>query len=131
MCTADTSLYSKCDQASDLWQQLKLATDFKSDLQSTAEWSTNWLVDFPQLLLFDRSNISGAIGVKTDRFFLKKKHIWRFWDSTSLQNWIGTLTLSLLPRLSQATAWIYYINYRNRSVRMLPFHLLPLLNLCS
>ena len=75
MCTADTSLYSKCDQASDLWQQLKLATDFKSDLQSTAEWSTNWLVDFPQLLLFDRSNISGAIGVKTDRFFLKKKHI--------------------------------------------------------
>ena len=76
MCTGDTSLYSKCDQASDLWQQLKLATDFKLDIQGTAEWSTNWLVDFPHFLLFDRSNIFGAIGVKTDRFFfLKKKHI--------------------------------------------------------
>ena len=31
----DTSLYSKCDQASDLWQQLKLASEFKSDLRDT------------------------------------------------------------------------------------------------
>ena len=29
----DTTLYSKCDQASDLWQQLELASDFESDLQ--------------------------------------------------------------------------------------------------
>ena len=28
----DTTLYSKCDQASDLWQQLKLASELKSDL---------------------------------------------------------------------------------------------------
>ena len=28
----DTSLYSKCDQASDLWQQLELASELKSDL---------------------------------------------------------------------------------------------------
>ena len=28
----DTTLYSKCDQASDLWQQLELASEFKSDL---------------------------------------------------------------------------------------------------
>ena len=31
----DTSLYSKCDQASDLWQQLKLASEFESDLRDT------------------------------------------------------------------------------------------------
>ena len=30
--TDDTTLYSKCDQASDLWQQLELASDFQSDL---------------------------------------------------------------------------------------------------
>ena len=30
--TDDTTLYSKCDQASDLWQQLKLASELKSDL---------------------------------------------------------------------------------------------------
>ena len=29
----DTTLYSKCDQASDLWQQLELASEIESDLQ--------------------------------------------------------------------------------------------------
>ena len=28
----DTTLYSKCNQASDLWQQLELASEFESDL---------------------------------------------------------------------------------------------------
>ena len=28
----DTTLYSKCDQASDLWQQLELASELISDL---------------------------------------------------------------------------------------------------
>ena len=28
----DTTLYSKCDKASDLWQQLKLASERESDL---------------------------------------------------------------------------------------------------
>ena len=28
----DTTLYSKCDQTSDLWQQLELASELKSDL---------------------------------------------------------------------------------------------------
>ena len=27
-----TTLYSKCDQVSDLWQQLELASELKSDL---------------------------------------------------------------------------------------------------
>ena len=29
----NTTLYSKCDQASDLWQQLKLASELESDLR--------------------------------------------------------------------------------------------------
>ena len=32
-------------QASDLWQQLELAVEVKSDLQDIADWSKNWLVD--------------------------------------------------------------------------------------
>ena len=28
----DTTLYSKCDQSSDLWQQLELASELESDL---------------------------------------------------------------------------------------------------
>ena len=40
----DTTLYSKCDQASDLWQQLELASEIESDLQDTV--GKMWLVDF-------------------------------------------------------------------------------------
>ena len=54
----DTSLYSKCDQASDLWQQLELASEFESDLRDTVDWGRKWLVDFnagkTQLVSFDR-----------------------------------------------------------------------------
>ena len=42
----DTTLYSKCDQASDLWQQLELASELESDLQDTVDWGKKWLVDF-------------------------------------------------------------------------------------
>ena len=33
----DTSLYSNCDQASDWWQQLELASELESDLQETVD----------------------------------------------------------------------------------------------
>ena len=32
ICADDTTLYSKCDQTSDLWQQLELASELDSDL---------------------------------------------------------------------------------------------------
>ena len=31
----DTTLYSKCDQSSGLWQQLELASELESDLRNT------------------------------------------------------------------------------------------------
>ena len=34
----DTTLYSKCYQASDLWQQLELASELESDLRVTVDW---------------------------------------------------------------------------------------------
>ena len=34
----DATLYSKCDQASDLWQQLELASELESDLRDTVDW---------------------------------------------------------------------------------------------
>ena len=36
----------KCDQASDLWQQLELASKLESDLQDTVDWGRKYLVDF-------------------------------------------------------------------------------------
>ena len=42
----DTALYCKCDQASDLWQQLEMASELESDLQDTVDWGKKLLVDF-------------------------------------------------------------------------------------
>ena len=73
----DTTLYSKCDQASDLWQQLELPSELESDLRDTADWGRKWLVDFnagkTQLVSFDWSNNTGAIDVKMDGFVLVEK----------------------------------------------------------
>ena len=73
----DTTLYSKCDQASDLWQQPELASELESDLQDTVDWGKKWLVDFnagkTQLVSFDRSNNNGSIDVKMDGSVLEEK----------------------------------------------------------
>ena len=42
----NTILCSKFEQVSDLWQQLELASELKSDLRDTADWGRKWLVDF-------------------------------------------------------------------------------------
>ena len=44
--TDDTTLYSKCDQASYLWQQLELDSEPESGLRDTVDWGKKWLVDF-------------------------------------------------------------------------------------
>ena len=77
----DTTLYSKCDQASDLWQQLELASELESDLQDTMDWGKKWLVDFnpgkTQLVSLDQSNNTGSIDVKMDDLFLRKSYLLR------------------------------------------------------
>ena len=72
-----TTLYAKCDQASDLWQQLELTSKLESDLQDTVDWGKKWLVDFnaanTQLVSFDWSNNSCSIDVKVDGSVLEEK----------------------------------------------------------
>ena len=73
----DSTLYSQCDQASDLWQQLELTSELESDLQPTVDWGRKWLVDFnarkTQLILFDHSKDTGAIDVKMVGSVLEEK----------------------------------------------------------
>ena len=75
----DTTLYCKCDQASDLWQQLELASELESDLPDTMDWGRKWLVDFnagrTQLVSFDWSKNTGVIDVKMDGSVLWEKNI--------------------------------------------------------
>ena len=73
----DTTLYSRCDRASDLWQQLELASELESDLRDTVDWGKKWLVDFNaekiQLVSFHRSNNNGSIDVTMDGSVLEEK----------------------------------------------------------
>ena len=73
----DTTLCSKCDRASDLWQQLELASELESDLRDTVDCGKKWLVNFnagkTQLVSFDRSNNNGSIDVKIGGSILEEK----------------------------------------------------------
>ena len=66
----DTTLYSKCDQISDLWQQLELPSELESDLRDTVGWGRKWLADFnageDQIVLFDRPNSTGVNDVEME-----------------------------------------------------------------
>ena len=61
----DTTNYSKCDLASDLWQQLEFASELESDLRGTVHWGRIRLVDFnagkTELVSFNQSNNTGVI----------------------------------------------------------------------
>ena len=67
----DTTLYCKCDQASDLWKQLELASELEHDLRDTVDWDFN--AGKTQLVSFDRSNNTGAIDAEIDRSVLEEK----------------------------------------------------------
>ena len=102
----DTTLYSKCDQASDLWQQLELASELESDLRDTADWGRKWLVDFndgkTQLVSFDRSKNTGAIDVKMDGSVLEEKSSFKMLGLTfsSKLNW-GSYIVSIAKTASK------------------------------
>ena len=95
----DTTLYSKCDRASDLWQQLELASVLESDLRDTVDWGKKWLVDFNAaktlLASFDRSNNNGSIDVKMCGSILEEKSSFNMLGLTL----DGVLTFSLLLKL--------------------------------
>ena len=74
--TDDATLYSKYGQASDLWQQLELASELESDITDTVEWGRRCLVDFnaeiTQLVSFDRPN-TDAVDAKMNGSVLEEK----------------------------------------------------------
>ena len=83
----DSTLYSKCNLASYLWQQLELASELESDLRDTVNWGRKWLVDFSagktQLVSFDQSNNTAAIDVKMYGSVLEEKTSFKMLGLTS------------------------------------------------
>ena len=76
-------LYSKCDQTSNPWLQLELASELESDLRDIVDWDRKWLDDFnagkTQMVSFERINNTGAIDVKINGSILREKIILRCW----------------------------------------------------
>ena len=60
-------LYSKYEQAYDLWQQLEFASDLEYDLR-VRKCLFDFNTEKTQLILFDRSKNSSAIDVKMDGY---------------------------------------------------------------
>ena len=80
----DTTLYSKCDQASDMWQQLELASELESDLRDTVDWAGSGLLIFStdktKVVSFDWPSNNGVIDVKKWMgLFFGKNHLLRCW----------------------------------------------------
>ena len=71
----DTTVYSKHDQASDLWQQLESGSELQYDLQDIVGWGRKRFVDFDagKTGLFDQSDNTGAIDLKMDGYVLEEK----------------------------------------------------------
>ena len=101
----DTTLYSKCDWASDLWQQLELASELESDLRDTVDWGKKWLVDFNagkfQLVSFDQPN-NGSIDVKMGGSILEEKSSFKMLGLTfsSKLDW-GSYIISITKTASK------------------------------
>ena len=102
----DTTLYSNCDQASDLCQQLEMASELESNLQDTVDWGKKWLVDFnagkTQLVLFDRSDNNGSLDVKIDGSVLEEKSSFKMLGLTfsSKLDW-GSYIISIAKTASK------------------------------
>ena len=119
----DTTLYSKCDRASDLWQQLELTSELESDLRDTVDRGKKWLVDFSagktQLVLFGRSYNNGSIDVKMGGSILEEKSSFKMLGLTfsSKLDW-GSYIISIAKTASKKIAAL---------VRSVNFFLLRLL----
>ena len=102
----DTTLYSKCDRASDLWQQLELASELESDLRDMVDWGKKWLVDLnagkTQPVSFDRSHNNGSIEVKMGGSVLEEKSSFKMLGLTfsSKLDW-GSYIISIAKTASK------------------------------
>ena len=120
----NSTLYSECDQACDLWQQLELASEFESDLRDTVDWGRKWLVDFnagkTQLVSFDQSNNSGAIDVKMDGSVLEEKLTYKMLGLTfsSKLDWGSYITSIAKPTPKKIGALIRSMKFLSPKVAL-------------
>ena len=117
-------LCSKYDYASDVWQQLELASELESDLQDTVDWGKRWLVDFnagkTHLVLFDKSNSTGAIGVKLDRSVFEEKLCFKMLGLTfsSKLDWCSYIIFNAKTASKKIRALIHSMKFLSPEVAL-------------
>ena len=104
----DTTLYPKCVQVSDLWQQLELVSELESIyIQGTLDWGRKWLIDFnagkTQVVSINWSNNTGAIYLTMDGSVLDEKSSFKMLGLTfcSKLDW-GSYIISIAVLLKQS-----------------------------
>ena len=95
----DTTLSSKNDQTSDMWQQFELASELGSDLQDTVDWRKKLISMLGKLNWF---YLTGLITLVL--LMWKSSGVLRYWGWPFLLNWIGAGTLSLAKTTSKKIA---------------------------
>ena len=99
----DITLYSKCDETSDLWQQPEWFLSL--NLIYEALWTgvrSGLLISMLGKISWFRLTILITLVLlmwKSMGLFLRKNHLLRCWGWPSFLNWIGVRTLSLLLKL--------------------------------
>ena len=85
-----------------------MASELESDIRDIVDWGKKWLVGFnagkTQLVLFDRSDNTGAIDVKTDGSVLEEKSSFKMLGLTfsSKLDW-GSYIISIAKTASKKT----------------------------
>ena len=113
----DTTLCSKCDQASNLLQQLDLVSKLETDLWDIVDSGRKWLVDFStgktELISFDWSNNTGTIDVKMGGSLLVEKWYIKMLglSFSSKLDWVFTLSLLLKLPPRKLEPWFVQLGY--------------------
>ena len=120
----DTTLDSKCYQASDLRQHFELASELGSDLRHTVDGGKKWLVDFSaaktQLVSFDQSDNNGSVDVEMDGSVLEEKASFKMLGLTfsSKLDW-GSYTISIAKTASKKIgSWICFMKFLSPEVAL-------------
>ena len=113
----DTTLCSKCDQASNLLQQLDLVSKLETDLWDIVDSGRKWLVDFStgktELISFGWSNNTGTIDVKMGGSLLVEKWYIKMLglSFSSKLDWVFTLSLLLKLPPRKLEPWFVQLGY--------------------
>ena len=71
----DTTLYSKCDQAQDLWQKPELASGLESDLRDTVAWDIGLLISMLERFSFHVTGLITLVLLMCNGWLSTRKNI--------------------------------------------------------